>query len=67
MRPFTIAYEDLAAAPEDVVLSILEYLGIPLPGGLPPLRWAHQQQADELTGAWVQQYLALKEKENGLG
>ncbi len=61
MRPFTIAYEDLAAAPEDVVLSILEHLGIPLPDGLPPLRWAHQKQADGLTEAWVQQYLALKE------
>lgn len=63
IRPFTIVYEDLAAAPEDVVLLILEHLGIPLPDGLPPLHWAHQKQADGLTEAWIQQYLALKEND----
>jgi len=64
IRPFTIAYEDLAAAPEDVVLLILEHLGIQLPDGLPPLHWAHQKQADGLTEAWIQQYLALKENDS---
>lgn len=64
IQPFTIAYEDLSAAPEDVVLSILEHLGISLPVSLPPLpSAAHQKQADQLTEAWIQQYVALKEND----
>jgi LPS sulfotransferase NodH len=58
IQPLILTYEELAASPEDSVQSILAYLGLPWPGGLPSQRWEHQKQADRLTEAWAEHYRA---------
>jgi LPS sulfotransferase NodH len=58
IQPLIITYEELAASPEKVVLSILKHLDLPIPDGLPPLRWKHQKQADQITEVWTEKYVA---------
>jgi LPS sulfotransferase NodH len=59
--PFTLVYEDLAAAPEEAARRILEYLGTPVPSDLSvgPIRW--RKMADATTDEWVRLFTALKE------
>lgn len=52
-EPLKITYEELAAAPSDVVAHVLRHLDVPVPDGFaleaPPL----EVQADELSEDWV--------------
>jgi trehalose 2-sulfotransferase len=54
--PLTFTYEDVAAAPEESVHTILRHLSLPPPLSPWPPSWQHQQQADARTDAWVRQY-----------
>jgi trehalose 2-sulfotransferase len=61
ITPLAVAYEDLAIDYENVVLGVLDWLGIGLADGacVPPARLT--KQADERTEAWLSEYLRLRD------
>jgi trehalose 2-sulfotransferase len=58
IEPLAVAYEDLAARPEETVRAILRHLDLPLPEGTSPSAVRHQRQADAGTDDWVRRYHA---------
>jgi LPS sulfotransferase NodH len=60
IEPLVITYEDLAAAPTQTALRILDHLDLPRPAAPWPPSWQHQRQSDAVTDAWVRQYHAQK-------
>jgi len=60
LQPWVVTYEDLAASSEDVIVAILDHLGLPHQARPLRSRWRHQKQADKLTEEWVRRYVAFK-------
>lgn len=65
VQPFTVVYEELAAAYEATALNILQYLHIPIPENLTFAERRMKRQADALSEEWVQRYHNLKGEREG--
>ncbi len=61
ISPFVIVYEDFVTAYEETVLSILRFLGIPIPSDLVFKERQMTKQADTLSDDWVREYLRHKQ------
>jgi trehalose 2-sulfotransferase len=57
IEPLRITYEDLVAAPEDIVVAVLGHIGVEHAGSNPVGTPTLRRQADELTEDWVCRYL----------
>jgi LPS sulfotransferase NodH len=60
IEPLTIVYEELEHDPERACWQILDFLGVSAPARDVQPVWRHQRQADGLTEAWVQRFLAMR-------
>ena len=61
VQPFRVEYEELVEAYESTALRILDYLNIPYPRNLVFGERKLQKQADDLSEAWVQRYIQMKQ------
>ena len=65
IQPFTVEYEELTVAYEEVDLEILQFIGIPISEDFVFIEPRMRRQADALSEEWVQRYHGLK-SEQGL-
>lgn len=63
VQPFRVNYEDLSANYEQTALSILDYLGIPIPEQIMFAERRMKRQADTLSEQWYECYYAIKQAE----
>jgi len=63
IQPFTVVYEELAAAYEETLFKVLQYLNISIPENLVLAERRMKRQADTLSEEWVQQYNHLKREQ----
>jgi LPS sulfotransferase NodH len=61
VKPFTVAYEELVPACEEMALQALQYLNISIPENLMFTERRLRKQADALSEEWVQRYHGLKQ------
>jgi LPS sulfotransferase NodH len=65
VAPLEVCYEDLCADTDGVVDAVLEHIGVPALGSAREPRL--QQQADELSERWLEQYLASRSNRSRAG
>jgi trehalose 2-sulfotransferase len=56
LKPYRVNYEELAASPEPVILSALDYLGINRPAGFQVPTPRIQKQGDSLSEEWIARF-----------
>ena len=63
IEPFTVVYEQLTSAYEEILFKILRYLHIPIPENMMLAERRMKKQADALSEEWVQQYYQIKREQ----
>jgi LPS sulfotransferase NodH len=61
VAPLEVVYEDFLGAYDSTVLSILRYLELPITGSLTVAPPRLEQQADEVSQAWVHRYREMRQ------
>jgi len=56
LEPYPVCYEDLTSDPAGVTRSILNFLGLHVPGATQAIVPRHRRQADQLNQDWIARY-----------